>query len=203
MQYKLHIHPREFSFHIKPQILIIDEDKALSAKVMHYILDVLKVNVKLVSPHTHGSLYIERYINNLITRQLNGKGTELQLYVTSTHPMNTFVALTTGFSPYELVFLKISPLIFPMFIFNFYKNIAKDYEHYCIKMKTRLDNVGNVILDFKRFQQERQAQLANQVTTPPETFQEAQLVYLLAPSATTLSQKFTADFVGPLVVNKV
>ena len=70
-------------------------------------------------------------------------------------------------------------------------------------MKTRLDNVGNVILDFKRFQKERQAQLANQVTTPPENFQEGQLVYLLAPSATTLSQKYTADFVRPLVVNKV
>ena len=90
-----------------------------------------------------------------------------------------------------------------MFIFIFYKNIAKDYEHYCIKMKTRLDNDGNVILDFKRFQQERQAQLANQVTTSPENFQEGQIVYLLAPSATTLSQKYTADFVGPLVVNKV
>ena len=48
---------------------------------MHYILDVLKVNVKLVSPHPHGSLKTERYINNLITRQLNGKGTELPLYV--------------------------------------------------------------------------------------------------------------------------
>ena len=70
-------------------------------------------------------------------------------------------------------------------------------------MKTRLDNVGNVILDFKRFQPERQAQLANQVTTSPETFQEGQLVYLLAPSATTLSQKYTADFVGLLIVNKV
>ena len=33
-----------------PQTLIIDEDRALSAKVMHYILDALKVNVKLVSP---------------------------------------------------------------------------------------------------------------------------------------------------------
>ena len=84
-----------------------------------------------------------------------------------------------------------------MFIFNFYKNITKDYEHYCIKFKTRLDNVGNVILDFNRFQPERQAQLANQVTTPPETFQEGQLVYLLAPSATTFSQKCTADSVGP------
>ena len=155
MQYKLHNHPREFSFHIKPQILIIDEDKALSAKVMHYIFDVLKVNVKLVSPHPHGSLKTERYINNLITRQLPGIGRELQLSVTSTYPMNIFVSPTTGFSPYELVFLKKSSDI-PNGHLQLLQNIAKDYEHYCIKMKTSLDNVGNVILDFKRFQQERQ-----------------------------------------------
>ena len=73
---------------------------------MHYILDALKVNVKLVSPHTHGSLKTKRYINNLITRQLSGKGRKLPLYVTLTYPMNTFVSPTTGFSPYELVFLK-------------------------------------------------------------------------------------------------
>ena len=41
-------------------------------------------------------------------------------------------------------------------------------------------------MDLKTFQQERQAQLANQVTTLPETFQEGQLVYLLAPSAATV-----------------
>ena len=46
---------------------------------MHYILDVLKVNVKLVSPHPHGSLKTKRYINNLITRQLSGKGRDLQV----------------------------------------------------------------------------------------------------------------------------
>ena len=169
---------------------------------MHYIFNALKVNVKLVSPHIHGSLKTESYINNLITRQLPGKGRELQLSVTSTYPMNTFVSPITGFSPYELVFLKKPSDIFNLH-FQPLQTIAQGYEHYCIKMKTRLDNVGNVILDFKRFQQERQAQLANQVTTPPETFQEGQLVYLLAPSATTLSQKCTADFVRPLIVNKV
>ena len=99
---------------------------------MHYILDALKVNVKLVSPHTHGSLKTERYINNLITRQLPGKGRELQLSVTSTYPMNTFVSPTTGFSPYELVFLKKSSDI-PNGHLQLLQNIAKDYEHYCIK----------------------------------------------------------------------
>ena len=41
---------------------------------------------------------------------------------------------------------------------------------------------------------------------PPETFQEGQLVYLLAPSAATLrtkTRKCRADFVGPLIVNKI
>ena len=102
MQYKLHNHPRDLPSNRKPQIFIIDEDRTLSVKVMHYILDTLKVNVKLVSPHTHGSLRTERYINNLITRQLTGKVRELLLYVTPIfYEMNTFISLTTSFSPYD------------------------------------------------------------------------------------------------------
>ena len=84
MQYKLYNHPIDFPSNRKPHILNIYEDRTLSAKVMHYILDALKVNVKLVSPRNHGSLNTERYIqtnNNFITRQLTGKGRKLQLYV--------------------------------------------------------------------------------------------------------------------------
>ena len=191
-----------------PQTLIIDEDRALSAKVMHYILDALKVTVKLVSPSNHGSLKTERYIqtlNNLITRQLTGKGREWPLYVTSTcYAMNTFVSPSTGFSPYELVFLKKPPDILNLH-FEPLQTIAKGYEDYCLKMRNRLENVGNIILELKTFQQERQAQLAINDPTPPETFQEGQLIYLLAPSAASLrtkTKKCRADFVGPLVVNK-
>ena len=191
-----------------PRTLIIDEDRTLSAKVMHYILDALKVNVKLVSPHNHGRRKTERYIqtiNNLVTRQLTGKGREWPLYVMSTYyAMNTFVSTSTGLSPYELVFLKKPPDILNLY-FEPLQTIAKGYEDYCLKMKHRLEHVGNVILELKTFQQERQAQLAHSLPTPPETFQEGQLVYLLAPSAATLStktMKCRADFVGPLVVNK-
>ena len=72
-------------------------------------------------------------------------------------------------------------------------------------MRNRLENVGNIILELKTFQQERQAQLAINDPTPPETFQEGQLVSLLAPSAASLrtkTKKCRADFIGPLVVNK-
>ena len=176
---------------------------------MHYILDALKVNVKLVSPHNYGSLKTERYIqtiNNLITRQLTRKGREWPLYVMSTcYAMNTFVSSSTGFSPYELVFLKKAPDILTLY-FEPLQTVAKGYEDYCLKMKHRLENIGNVILELKTLQQERQAQLAHNLPTPPETFQEGQLVYLLAPSPATLmtkTKKCRADFVGPLVVNKV
>ena len=192
-----------------PQTLIVDEDRALSAKVMHYILDALKVNVKLVSFHNHGSLKTERYIqtiNNLITRHLTGKGREWPLYVSSTcYAMNTFVSPITGFSPYELVFLKKPPDILNLH-FQPLQTVAKGYEDYCIKKKTKLENVGNFIIELKTFQQERQAQLAHDLPTPPETFQEGQLVYFLAPSAATLrtnTKKCRADYVGPLVISKV
>ena len=52
-----------------PKSLIFDEDRALSSKVMHYVLDALKIDVKCISPYNHGSLKTGRYIqtiNNLI-----------------------------------------------------------------------------------------------------------------------------------------
>ena len=60
-----------------PKSLIVDEDRALSSKVMHYVLDALKIDVKCISPYNHGSLKTERYIqtiNNLITCHLKDKG---------------------------------------------------------------------------------------------------------------------------------
>ena len=104
-------------------------------------------------------------INNLITRHLTGKGREWPLYVTSTcYAINTFVSPVTGFSPYELVFLKKPPDILNLH-FQPLQTVAKGYEDYCIKMKTKLENVGNFILELKAFQQERQAQLAHDLPT--------------------------------------
>ena len=65
---------------------------------MHYILDALKVKVKLVSPHTHGSLKTKRYINNLITRQPSGK--ERDLPMCSLYDIKWYHP-----HPHELVFL--------------------------------------------------------------------------------------------------
>ena len=100
--------------------MIVDEDRALSSKVMHYVLDALKVDIKCISPYNHSSLKTERYIqtiNNLFTRHLKDKGKEWPLFVTSCcFAMNTFVLTTTGFSPYEAGIFKETPRYFK-FIF--------------------------------------------------------------------------------------
>ena len=119
--------------------------------------------------------------------------------------MNTFVSSTTGFSPYELVFLKKPPDILNLY-FEPLETIAKGYRDYCIKMRAKLDNVSNFITELKTFQQQRQALEKNTQSQTPEIFKTGQLVYLFAPSAVSLqtdTKKCRADFVGPLVINKV
>ena len=172
-------------------------------------MDALKIDVKCILPYNHGSLKTERYIqtiNNLLTRHLPDIGKEWPLFVTSCcFAMNTFVSMTTSFSLYELVFLKKPPDILNLY-FKPLETIAKGYRDYCIKMRTKLDNISNFILELKTFQQQRQALEKNTQGKTPEIFKKDQLVNLFAQSAVLLqtnTKKCHADFVRPLVINRV
>ena len=119
--------------------------------------------------------------------------------------MNTFVSTTTGFSPYELVFLKKPPDILNLY-FEPLETITKGYRDYCLKMKTKLDNVSSFITELKTFQKQRQALKKNTQAKKPEVFKKGQLVHLFAPSVVSLqtnTKKCSADFIGPLVINRV
>ena len=111
----------------------------------------------------------------------------------------------TGFSPYELVFLKKPPDLLNLY-FQPLETVAKDFREYCVKIKAQLEEISTVVMEMKAHQQQRQADFAASQPEPVQTFQEDQLVYLLAPSACMLrtkTRKYTADFVGPLVISKV
>ena len=99
--------------------------------------------------------------------------------------MNTFVLTTTGFSLYELVFLK-KPLNIVNLYFKPLETIAKGYRDYCIKMRTKLDKISSFITELKTFQQQRQALEKNSQAKKPEIFKKGQLVYLFAPSGVSL-----------------
>ena len=48
-----------------PKRLVFDEDRALGGKVMQFMLEALKVDVKFISPQNHGSLVAERQIRTV------------------------------------------------------------------------------------------------------------------------------------------
>ena len=73
-------------------------------------------------------------------------------------------------------------------------------------MRAKLDNVSSFIIELKTFQQQIQTLERNTQAKRPEIFQKGQLVYLFAPSAVSLqtnTKKCHADFVSPLVINRV
>ena len=93
----------------------------------------------------------------MITRHFKYKDKEWPLLVTSCwFAMNTFVSTTTGFSPYELIFLKKPPDILNLY-FEPLETIAKGYRDYCLKMRAKLDIVSSFITELKTFQKQRQA----------------------------------------------
>ena len=105
----------------------------------------------------------------------------------------------------KLVFLKKPPDILNLY-FKPLETIAKGYRDYCLNMRTKLDNVSSFITELKTFQQQRQALEKNTQAKKLEVFKKGQLVYLFAPSAVSLqtnTKKCHADFVGPLVINRV
>ena len=81
--------------------------------------------------------------------------------------MNAFVSTTTGFSSYELVFLKKHPDVLNL-SFAPPETVAKGYRDYCIKMRAKLGNVSNFITDLKTFQQQCQTQEQNTQGKLPE-----------------------------------
>ena len=172
---------------------------------MHYILDALKIDVKCIAPYNHGSLKTERYIqtiNNLTTRHLKDKGKEWPLFVTSCcFAMNTFVSTTTttGFSPYELVFLKKPPDILNLY-FKPLETITKGYRDYCLKMRTKLDNVSSFITELKMFQQQRQALEKNTQAKKPEVFKKVQLVYLFCSISSITTNQLQRNAMQILLV---
>ena len=98
-----------------PAAVITDEGKGLISNMMAALYRSLNIKPFTISPHHHGSLRTERYIqtmNNMLCKYLTGQGANWPLFV---YPcmmaMNTFVSPLTGYSPYELVFLKPPPLL--------------------------------------------------------------------------------------------
>ena len=100
---------RVFAISGPPQFLSVDKDQALTSTIIQLLLQSLQCTMQIISPWNHGSSKAERQIQtigNMITKQLQGKGTTWPLYASvAAYAMNTFASKALqGLSPFELVF---------------------------------------------------------------------------------------------------
>jgi hypothetical protein len=192
-----------------PKRLIVDKDKALSGKIVQYILDALKCNLKIISPWNHGSLKTERSIQtigNMITKHLKDKGQNWPLYAaTAAYAMNTFASdALAGYSPFELVFVRKPPDLLAV-SFPAIKQVPLQYREYVQGLVEKSKFAANIYIEYRAVQANERVQKAVKYKDT-EQFFVGDLVYLLAPHASALqtgTTKFRQDFVGPLVVDSV
>ena len=126
------------------------------------------------------------------------------LFATTTaYAMNTFASeALSGFSPYQLVFLRNQPdltsLSFPKI-----DTIPVNYHEYYNLVLARAQMIGRLLLEW-RTQQDLEHDKKTKQYTKEEIFQDDQMVYLLAPHSSALqtdTTKFKQDFIGPLFID--
>ena len=191
-----------------PKLLLVDQDAALTGKVIKALTIALGCQLKVISPYNHGSSKTERQIqtiSNIINKRLDGKGTSWPLFAAcAAYAANTFQSETlSGLSPFELVFLRKPPDLMNLSIPDI-SGFDATIREYLATLMQKAQLMKEIILDFRTTQAQIRQQTQSRYQAPL-AYQKGQLVYLLAPHASTLqtgTTKFRQDFVGPLVVDE-
>ena len=108
----------------------------------------------------------------------------------------------SGLSPFQLVFLRDPPDLTSL-SFQKIDTIPVKHREYYNLLLARVQLVGNMSLEWRTKQALEYENKAKKFRNE-ETFQDNQMVYLLAPHASALqtnTTKFKQDFIGPLFID--
>ena len=168
---------------------------------------MLNCRLKVISPYNHFSSKCERQIrtiSEIIMKHLWDKGQMWPLFtMTAAYAMNTFASeALSGLSPFQLVFLRDPPDLISLLFPKIY-TIPVKYREYYNLLLVRAQLIGNLLLEWRTKQALEYKSRAKKFRNE-ETFQDNQMVYLLAPHASALQMnttKFKQDFIGPLFID--
>ena len=122
---------------------------------------------------------------------------------TAVYAMNTFASeALSGFSPFQLVFLRDPPDLTSLSFPKIDTILVKHREYYNLLL-ARAQLIGRLLLERRNKQMLEYKSRAKRYKNK-ETFQDNQMVYLLAPHASVLqtnTTKFKKDFIGPLFID--
>ena len=204
-----------------PRQIICDEATKFLSAIIQAILCMVNCRLKAISPYNHGSSKCEkaispynhgsskcerqiRMISEIIMKHLWDKGQMWPLFaMTAAYAMNTFASeALSGLSPFQLVFLRDPPdltsLSFPKI-----DTIPVKYREYYNLLLARAQLVGNLLIEWRTKQALEYESRAKKFRNE-ETFQDNQMVYLLALHASALQTNTTKckhDFIGPLFID--
>ena len=187
---------------------VSDQGKEWDNSVISFIFAALKVRQRFVSVGNHKSNKSERFIatvSQLLTSYLTNNGRNWHLFTNSVaYAYNSFASPTlNNYSPFYLVYLRHPPTVFACPPTT---QVSHGYQDYVTLLKSRLENVGKIMLDVQAKLQHKQAEAQKKKVKNPPTFTVGMLVYVLAPSASSLqiaSRKLRLDFIGPLIIKEM
>ena len=190
-----------------PRQILCNEATEFSSATIQAILCMFNCRLKVISPYNHGSSKCKRQIrtiSEIIMKHLWDKGQMWPLFATTAaYAMNTFASeALSGFSPFQLVFLRDPPdltsLSFPKI-----DTIPVKHREYYNLLLARAQLIGRLLLEWRTKQALEYKNRAKRYKNE-EIFEDNQMVYLLAPHASTLqtnTTKFKQDFIGPLFID--
>ena len=190
-----------------PRQILCDEVTEFSSAIIQAILYMLNCRLKVISPYNHGSSKCERQIrtiSEIIMKHLWDKGQMWPLFATTAaYAMNTFASeALSGFSPFQLVFLRDPPDITSLSFPKIDTIPVKHREYYNLFL-ARAQLIGRLLLEWRTKQALEYENRAKRYKNE-EIFEDDQMVYLLAPHASALqtnTTKFKQDFIGPLFID--
>ncbi len=190
-----------------PRTIVLDEAASFLSQIAAYLWQAVGTRVICISPMNHGSSPVERSIGSLstlIASNLHGTGKNWDLYIEAClYSHNSHVVPRTGYSPYYLVHMRPPPNLCNL-DFQPLSDVKNSYRDYVEFMKQRLQFVGKTSLHIQERLQQRQAEEQKARVARPSQFREGLIVYLFAPSASSVhtnSLKFKSTYLGPLVVH--
>ena len=188
-----------------PEEIIVDQGRQFVSALMTNYLDALHVQSRFISVMNHGSNKTERYIktlNTMINKYLTGKGIDWPRHVLPCcYAMNCQISLVTGYSPYEMVFLRKPPSLLDFEIDPDRKGISVTVIQYMNTLKDKLEGLKKMVLERKI--EELKTQWIREMRKHPlvEEFCEGDLVYLnyeYGSNLQTASKKLKQEWIGPL-----
>ena len=129
-----------------PRQIVCDKATEFTSAVVQPILTMLNCRLKVISPYDHGSSKCERQIktiSEILVKHLWDKGQMWPLFATTT-AMNTIASeALSGFSPFQLVFLRDPPDLTSLSFPKIY-TIPVNYCEYYNLLIARAEMIGRM-----------------------------------------------------------